>query len=163
MAIDHHVTNTRCIDCCQSENMESSSAGYRRWSKPSSSYCGCSTLFWSVPAGHSYMSSVGTRFENTSIRIAVAPLCTPHDFICGAAVDSSGVHGLSCRKSAGRGARHTAINNDWARQCSSLHSRYHCRRWLFYWIFRLNLCKLIGCYSNSKLINSKKSKERNDR
>ena len=30
MAVDHHVTNTRCIDCCQSENMESPSAGYRR-------------------------------------------------------------------------------------------------------------------------------------
>lgn len=62
------------------------------------------------------MSSVGTRLDNTSMRIAVslrlgAPLCTPHDCICGAAVDSSGVHGLSCRKSAGRGARHTAINS----------------------------------------------------
>ena len=62
------------------------------------------------------MSSVGTRLDNTSMRIAVslrlgAPLCTPHDCVCGAAVDSSGIHGLSCRRSAGRGARHSAINS----------------------------------------------------
>ena len=62
------------------------------------------------------MSSVGTRLDNTSMRIAVslrlgAPLCTPHDCVCGTAVDSSGIHGLSCRKSAGRGARHSAINS----------------------------------------------------
>jgi len=35
--------------------------------------------------------------------------CTRH--ICGMAVDSSGKHGLSCRKSAGRGSRHKAINS----------------------------------------------------
>jgi len=62
------------------------------------------------------MSSVSTRLDNTSMRIAVplllgAPLCTPHDCICGMAVDSSGAHGLSCRKSAGRGVRDTAINS----------------------------------------------------
>ena len=62
------------------------------------------------------MSSVGTRLDNSSMCIAVslrlgAPLCTPHVCICGAAVDSSGVHGLSCRKSAGRGARHSTINS----------------------------------------------------
>ena len=49
------------------------------------------------------------------MRIAVelrlgAPLCMPHQCVCGAAVDSNGTHGLSCRKSAGRIARHTAIN-----------------------------------------------------
>jgi len=62
------------------------------------------------------MSLVGTRLDNTSMCIAVslrlgAPLSTPHDCICGMAVDSSGVHGLSCRKSAGREARHTAMNS----------------------------------------------------
>jgi len=62
------------------------------------------------------MSSVDTRLDNTSMRIAVslrlgAPLCTPYDCICGMAVDSSGAHGLSCRKSAGHGARDTAINS----------------------------------------------------
>ena len=61
------------------------------------------------------MTSVGTRLDNTSMRIAVAlrlgsQICVPHKCVCGAAVDSSGTHGLSCRKSAGRIARHTAIN-----------------------------------------------------
>jgi len=62
------------------------------------------------------MSSVGTRLDNTSVRIAVsllclgAPLCPQHDCICGMAVDSTGVHGQSCRKTAGRGARDTAFN-----------------------------------------------------
>lgn len=61
------------------------------------------------------MSSIGTRLDDTSMRIAVAlrlgaSLCTPHQCICGATVDASGTHGLSCRKSAGRIARHTAIN-----------------------------------------------------
>jgi len=59
MAVDHQLdTNTRFVDRCQSENMESSSTGYRRWSgvvccpnssKPSSPYCDRSTFFWSVP------------------------------------------------------------------------------------------------------------------
>jgi len=53
------------------------------------------------------MSSVGTRLSNTSMLITVslrlgAALCTPHNCICGMAVDSSGVYGLSCRKSAGQ-------------------------------------------------------------
>jgi hypothetical protein len=33
----------------------------------------------------------------------------PH--VCGSTVDSSGVHGLSCRKSSGRQARHAAVND----------------------------------------------------
>ena len=61
------------------------------------------------------MSSVGTRLDNTSMRIAVAlrlgaAICTPHNCKCGAPVDTDGTHGLSCRKSAGRIARHTSIN-----------------------------------------------------
>ena len=50
-----------------------------------------------------------------SLRIAIAscleaPVCTKHRCICGAVVDASGTHGLSCRKSAGRLARHNAVN-----------------------------------------------------
>ena len=45
-------------------------------------------------------------------RIADA-LClgAPHKCICGVDVDSSGIHGLSCRKSAGRHVRHSALND----------------------------------------------------
>jgi len=60
-------------------------------------------------------SSVGSRLDDTSLRIAVllrlgATICAPHTCICGMQVDSSGVHGLTCRKSAGRHMRHNAVN-----------------------------------------------------
>ena len=50
------------------------------------------------------------------VRIAVGlrlglNLCLPHECIlCGVAVDASGTHGLSCRFSRGRDARHSALN-----------------------------------------------------
>ena len=58
-------------------------------------------------------SDVGTRLDDASLRIAVAlrlsaSICAPHKCICGVDVDSSGVHGLSCRKSAGR---HSTLND----------------------------------------------------
>jgi len=58
----------------------------------------------------------GTRLDDQSLRIAIAlrlgaPVCAEHRCICGAVVDTSGTHGLSCRKSAGRLARHNAINH----------------------------------------------------
>ena len=61
-------------------------------------------------------SAVGTRMDNTTLRIAVAlrlgaPICAPHSCICGVPVDESGVHGLSCRQSAGRHSRHNALND----------------------------------------------------
>jgi len=61
-------------------------------------------------------SSVGTRLDDTSLRIAVslrlsATICAPHTCICGMQVDSSGVHGLAGRKSAGRHMRHNAVND----------------------------------------------------
>ena len=61
-------------------------------------------------------SAVGTRLDDASLRIAIAvrlgaPVCAPHTCICGATVDQSGVHGLSCRKSAGRHMRHNALND----------------------------------------------------
>ena len=62
------------------------------------------------------ISALGLRMGNESIRIAVglrlgAPLCEPHDCtLCGMPVDSSGAHGLSCRKSQGRIPRHSGLN-----------------------------------------------------
>src|SRR5271165_5142013 len=61
-------------------------------------------------------SAVGTRMDDTSLRIAVAlrlgaPVCAPHSCVCGADVDESGTHGLSCRKTAGRHSRHSALND----------------------------------------------------
>ena len=61
-------------------------------------------------------SSVGTRLDDTSLRVAVslrlgATLCAPHKCVCGEQVDSTGTHGLSCRKSAGRHTRHNNVND----------------------------------------------------
>ncbi|XP_037034393.1 uncharacterized protein LOC119073191 [Bradysia coprophila] len=61
-------------------------------------------------------ASLGTLLDNQSFRIAVSlrlglPLCVPHTCICGKEVDELGLHGLCCKNSAGRWARH-AIAND---------------------------------------------------
>ena len=61
-------------------------------------------------------SSLGTRLDNSSFRIAIAlrlgaPVCLPHTCVCGVSVDRTGIHGLSCRKSAGRLSRHSAVND----------------------------------------------------
>jgi len=61
-------------------------------------------------------SAVGTRLDDTSLRIAIslrlgATMCAPHTCVCGAEVDSGGTHGLACRKSAGRHMRHNAVND----------------------------------------------------
>jgi len=61
------------------------------------------------------ITAVGTRMSNKSLRIAIAlrlgaPVCAEHRCVCGATVDVFGLHGLSCMKSKGRIARHTAVN-----------------------------------------------------
>jgi len=61
-------------------------------------------------------SAVGTRLDDTSLRLAVAlrigaKICAPHSCVCGARVDSDGIHALACRKSAGRHMRHSAVND----------------------------------------------------
>jgi len=62
------------------------------------------------------ISNCGLRLDDEAIRIAVGlrlgtNLCQSHACPCGAQVDARGIHGLSCRKSAGRLARHHHIND----------------------------------------------------
>ena len=62
------------------------------------------------------ISAFGLRLDDDSIRIAVGlrlglPLCSSHSCPCGEQVDSRGIHGLSCRTSAGRSARHSMLND----------------------------------------------------
>ena len=40
-----------------------------------------------------------------------ALLCQPHICVCGTKVDARSIHGLSCRKNAGRQTRHNSIND----------------------------------------------------
>ena len=61
-------------------------------------------------------SNLGLRLGNNELRVAVglrlrAPLVRPHRCVCGSEVDSSGHHGLACRRSAGRHRRHTLAND----------------------------------------------------
>ena len=62
------------------------------------------------------ISSCGLRLDNEAVRIAVklrlgSNLCDQHVCPCGSVVDCRGTHGLSCKKSAGRSARHAYLNN----------------------------------------------------
>ena len=61
------------------------------------------------------VSALGLRLSNDAVRIAVglrlgSTLVVPHTCVCGEWVDSRGAHGLSCRRSAGRHSRHSALN-----------------------------------------------------
>ena len=56
------------------------------------------------------------RMDDEAVRVAIGlrlgcDLCEPHVCGRGAAVDRSGIHGLSCTKSAGRLPRHHMIND----------------------------------------------------
>ena len=58
---------------------------------------------------------LGTKLDDDSIRIATglrlgANIVVRHSCVCGSIVESSGHHGLSCRKSGGRISRHQSAN-----------------------------------------------------
>ena len=62
------------------------------------------------------ISSCGLRLDDEAIRVAVGlrlgiNLCQPHQCPCGTLVDARGTHGLACRRSSGRMARHHNIND----------------------------------------------------
>ena len=62
------------------------------------------------------IASCGLFLENEAIRVAVgfrlgAKTCEPHVCPCGAQVDATGLHGLSCRRSSGRTSRHHNLND----------------------------------------------------
>ena len=52
-----------------------------------------------------------TRRSEGGRTAARRSICEPHDCPCGARVDSRGTHGLACRRSSGRMARHHNIND----------------------------------------------------
>jgi hypothetical protein len=62
------------------------------------------------------ITAIGLRMSNETIRVAVGTrlgtrLCEPHTCQCGTFVDVRGLHGLSCRRSAGRHTRHSQLND----------------------------------------------------
>ena len=69
-------------------------------------------------------TAIGTLLDKESFRIAISqrlglPVCAPHKCRCGAIVDRYGLHPLSCRFSAGRLPRHSALNDIIKRALSS--------------------------------------------
>ena len=61
-------------------------------------------------------AGLGLRLDNNAIRIATGlrlgcALANPHICVCGAQVDATAIHGLSCKRSAGRHSRHSEINS----------------------------------------------------
>ena len=62
------------------------------------------------------LPNLGLKLSNEQLRISIAlrlgaDVCLPYSCKCGAQVDSSGVHGLSCRFNKGRTARHAEAND----------------------------------------------------
>ena len=60
--------------------------------------------------------TLGTLLDSETFRIAIAlrvgaEVCEPHRCRCGREMDARGLHGLSCRFSAGRHPRHAALND----------------------------------------------------
>ena len=56
------------------------------------------------------VTALGLRLSDEVIWVTVGILCEPHLCNCGERVDARGLHGLACRKSAGRQQRHSMIN-----------------------------------------------------
>ena len=62
------------------------------------------------------VSSLGTLLDPESFRVAIAlrvgaDVCIPYSCCCGGRMDSRGLHGLSCKYSAGCFPRHSAMND----------------------------------------------------
>jgi hypothetical protein len=59
---------------------------------------------------------LGTHLDNEVFRVAASirlgcGICVPHRCPCGEEVTESGLHGLKCKKSAGRHSRHAVMND----------------------------------------------------
>ena len=62
------------------------------------------------------ITACGLRRSNEAIRVAIRlrlglSLCESHPCPCGSVVDARGLHGLSCKRSAGRFTRHQQLND----------------------------------------------------
>ncbi|XP_029654943.1 uncharacterized protein LOC115228510 [Octopus sinensis] len=62
------------------------------------------------------LPNIGTLLDGDCLRVAISlrlglKICEIHKCRCGAMIDQYGLHPLSCRRSAGRAPRHTALND----------------------------------------------------
>ena len=89
-----------------------------------------------TPNSYSWLSaaplvSAGLRLSDTEVRIAIglrlgSSICAPHSCRCGAEVDATGTHGLSCQRSAGRIIRHSLLNDTFC--CALQRANIPCRK-----------------------------------
>ena len=61
-------------------------------------------------------TTCGLRLDNETVRVAVGlrlftSLCEPHQCPCGKQVNAKGMHGLSCKRGAGRSIQHQELND----------------------------------------------------
>ena len=75
----------------------------------------CIILIFKLPREHIYRGLKNNN-NNRAIHIVFglrlgANICEPQQCPCGAPVDARGLHGLSCRGSNGRSARHHNLND----------------------------------------------------
>jgi hypothetical protein len=70
-------------------------------------------------------AALGLKLSDLQLRVSVAlrlgaKICEAHTCICGDAVATDGLHGLSCKKSAGRHSRHSQLNDLFKRSLASI-------------------------------------------
>ena len=69
------------------------------------------------------VSSCGLRLDDEAVGVTIGlrlgvSLCAPHSWPYGELVDALGIHGLSCRRSAGRTSIHNMLNDIIFRACN---------------------------------------------
>ena len=62
------------------------------------------------------ISACGLHLDDEAVKVAIgfrlgSRICEPHTCPCGSLVDATGIHSLSCRRSAGRASRHHNLND----------------------------------------------------
>ena len=100
------------VACKSKSSLHSANLDQHRlacFSAASQPYCGA--WLTAIPS-----SATGTFLDNDNITVGVATrlglrLCESHTCRCGTSIDWRGLHALSCRFSAGRFPRHSALND----------------------------------------------------
>ena len=113
--INLHVSNAKLALHAFTDTLFNASISCTEPSWACPSYCSSSATFWRLLARCSVSFTRHLARQHFAVHCCLtAPgrkQCAPDTCVCGAQVDSSGTHGLACRKSAGRHIRHNAVND----------------------------------------------------
>ena len=103
------------------------------------------------------VASLETLLDSETFRLAIAhrlgaDVCIPHSCRCGGKMDSLGLHGLSCKYSAGRFPRYSALNDVIKRALqktgllSVLGSWVRYRIWVTPWWYKSSFLVVVGVW-----------------